>query len=812
MGAPFRRGRDGLACFLPALLLILAAAPAAPDAERAAVQQARTELDRGHLPQAQRIVDDALRRFASSDSESAWMLRVMRGEVLLQTGGPAAAQPVLEKPLPQRLHTSEAEVRRLIALAYIAFLRQSPETEQLIANARTIATAHQPALLPNVLLMLALARPQRSEAYTLDAITLARKSGNRVTEAKALANLTKSYVAGHHYNEAIATGERARVLAKELDLQTVLERAEGNVGWAYWEVGDDESAIDLFVHAEAIAAGTGSSSRVAWLNQLGNIHYARHDFAAAERFYRDVVRYGALDADDVGRALANLAVIAIRRGQYDEARRFNNAAFLIKKKNHATEPELRSRILDARISAAQGKTEDAVRLLRSVLAAAKDPGTRWEAEGRLGETYGCAKRAADAIAAFERALALIRKQRAETTDPELRLSFYNPSKEIFDAYVDYLAASGRAADALAATETSRGTLEDALGNARTSSPLDACAIARQQNATLLSYWIGTEHSYVWSVTPTAVTLASLDATVETATDGYRRNLLGPRGTLQLSGAEGQRLFALLVPPAAAALRNGARVIVIADGKLHALNFEMLVAPKPAAHYWIEDVTLIAAGSLRLLASAQPPVSARRSMLLVGDPPQVAPEFPPLQFARAELDNVARHFAPAQRTVLAGPKATPAAYRGAAPGNFAFVHFVAHAVATRKRPLDSSVILGSDASKQYRLYARDIVQQPLHARLVTISSCHGAGARTFTGEGLVGLAWAFLRAGASNVIAALWEVDDRTTPQLMNRMYAEIDKGRDPAAALRIAKLELVHSTGIYRQPRYWATFVVYAGS
>ncbi|MBV8517204.1 MAG: CHAT domain-containing protein [Acidobacteria bacterium] len=811
MGARFRRASERRAWLAPALLLLVFAAPAVPDAERIAAQQARTELDRGHLPQAQRIVDDALRRFASSDSEAAWTLRVMRGEVLMQTGDSAAADKILRKPPPPRWRTSEAEVRRLIALAYIAQTHQSPETEQFIDAAHAIATKHQPALVPNVLLMRALAHPQRAEAYTLDAITLARKAGNRVTEAKALANLTKAYVGAHRYNEAIATGERARAIATELDLQSVLERAEGNVGWAYWEVGDDESAIDPLVRAEAIAARTHSAGRIAWLVLLGDIYYARHDLAAAERFYRDVVTYGAKDANDVGSALANLAVIAIRRGQYDEARRFNSAATAIKKTNHAADAELRSRILDARISAAQGKTDDAVRVLQSVLGTATDVRTRWEAEGRLGEAYGRAKRASDAVAAFDRALALIRKQRAATTDPELRLSFYNPSKEIFDAYVDYLAGSGRAADALAVTETSRGTIEEGLGNARASAPLDARAVARQQNATLVSYWIGTERSWVWSATPDAVTVAPLDATVDTAAETYRRNLLGARGTLQLSGNAGQRLFTLLVPPAAAALRNGARVIVIADGKLHALNFETLVAPKPAPHYWIEDVTLVAAGSLRLLPRAQTANSAK-SMLLVGNPPQVAPEFPPLQFARAELDNVARHFPPAHRKVLAGPEATPAAYRGASPERFAFVHFVAHGVATRKRPLDSSVILGNDATKHYRLFARDIVLQPLHARLVTISSCHGAGTRAFTGEGLVGLAWAFLRAGASNVIAALWEVDDRTTPQLMNRMYDELDRGRDPASALRIAKLEIERAQTIYRQPRYWATFVVYAGS
>ncbi len=165
----------------------------------------------------------------------------------------------------------------------------------------------------------------------------------------------------------------------------------------------------------------------------------------------------------------------------------------------------------------------------------------------------------------------------------------------------------------------------------------------------------------------------------------------------------------------------------------------------------------------------------------------------------------------RHTTLAGAGATPSAYTGAKPESYAYVHFVAHGVAARQRPLDSAVILGRDANG-YKLYARDVIDHPLKARLVTISSCHGAGKRAFAGEGLVGLAWAFLRAGAHEVVAALWEVNDASTVQLMDEMYASIHAGQAPVDALRAAKLKLLHSNGIYRKPQYWAPFVLYSGS
>ncbi|WP_433985170.1 CHAT domain-containing protein [Tunturiibacter empetritectus] len=59
----------------------------------------------------------------------------------------------------------------------------------------------------------------------------------------------------------------------------------------------------------------------------------------------------------------------------------------------------------------------------------------------------------------------------------------------------------------------------------------------------------------------------------------------------------------------------------------------------------------------------------------------------------------------------------------------------------------------------------------------MSACDSAGKRIYSSEGLVGLSWAFLRAGAQNVVASLWEVNDASTPKLMDVFYAAIARGR-----------------------------------
>jgi len=102
--------------------------------------------------------------------------------------------------------------------------------------------------------------------------------------------------------------------------------------------------------------------------------------------------------------------------------------------------------------------------------------------------------------------------------------------------------------------------------------------------------------------------------------------------------------------------------------------------------------------------------------------------------------------------------------------------------------------------------------PLHADLVTLSACSSAGARTYSGEGSVGLSWAFLRAGARNVVAGLWDVNDMSTASLMADFYSRLTRGAAPTDALREAKLRLVHSSGAYRKPFYWGPFQLYTGA
>src|SRR5256885_16511178 len=130
---------------------------------------------------------------------------------------------------------------------------------------------------------------------------------------------------------------------------------------------------------------------------------------------------------------------------------------------------------------------------------------------------------------------------------------------------------------------------------------------------------------------------------------------------------------MLVAPAASLLRpasslpkNEAKVFIVPDGSLNTLNFETLLVPGASLHYWIEDVAIADASSLRMLAAARANKKATGSLLLIGDAVSPSADYPELRQASPEIDNVDTHFPPAQQQIFAREHATPAAYLDSKP--------------------------------------------------------------------------------------------------------------------------------------------------
>ena len=77
-----------------------------------------------------------------------------------------------------------------------------------------------------------------------------------------------------------------------------------------------------------------------------------------------------------------------------------------------------------------------------------------------------------------------------------------------------------------------------------------------------------------------------------------------------------------------------------------------------------------------------------------------------------------------------------------------------------------------------------------------------------GEGLTGMTRAWMYAGAPRVVASLWRVDDAATAALMRHFYQGLIRDRRPAAAALAEARKAVARMPGWRDPYYWAGFVL----
>ena len=124
-------------------------------------------------------------------------------------------------------------------------------------------------------------------------------------------------------------------------------------------------------------------------------------------------------------------------------------------------------------------------------------------------------------------------------------------------------------------------------------------------------------------------------------------------------------------------------------------------------------------------------------------------------------------------------------------------------------------LAPNGSDDGRLEVHEVFALRLSARLLVLSACQtalgsGAVADVPPGEDWVGLVEGFLYAGAANVLATLWSVEDRATARLMSSFYRELASGRSESAALAEAQRAALKDPRT-AHPFYWAGFVLSGG-
>jgi CHAT domain-containing protein/Tfp pilus assembly protein PilF len=267
---------------------------------------------------------------------------------------------------------------------------------------------------------------------------------------------------------------------------------------------------------------------------------------------------------------------------------------------------------------------------------------------------------------------------------------------------------------------------------------------------------------------------------------------------------------LVAPVEEAGLLDGvARLVLVPHGELHYLPFAALMEAGPRSRFLVQRYELTTTPSASVwLALGRRHRQPGSGVLAMAPEDRVLPE------TKREVGVVAR-FAGREGEVLIGGSASEARFRREAPDQ-RIIHLATNGVFNRHNPLFSHVLLAPGAGEDGRLEVHEVFGLRLRADLVVLSACQtglgsGVAADIPPGDDWVGLTRAFLSAGAGEVIATLWPVDDRGTAELMAAFYGRFGEGRDAVTALASAQREMLASQAT-SHPYYWAGFTVVGGA
>lgn len=343
-----------------------------------------------------------------------------------------------------------------------------------------------------------------------------------------------------------------------------------------------------------------------------------------------------------------------------------------------------------------------------------------------------------------------------------------------------------------------------------------------KDSAVIAYLVGEKKTLVFAISgrsddPAVATIDISRSELESQVAAYVAKLQNRDLTY---AADSAKLYALLVAPIASAIAHANVVCIVPDGVLWRLPFPSL---RSNGTFIVEKKAVFYAPSLAALqlASSRTRHRSRRSILAFGNPTfdrgtseairvingeEVLAD---LGAAATEAREVAGMYS--SSLVLSGAEATEAIVKKRA-AEYDVLHFATHALVADSQPMYSSIVMSASDGGGHEdglLEARELLGLDVRADLVVLSACSTARGDIRSGEGLVGLAWAFLIAGSPTTIGSQWKVASRSTAELMIEFHRALTGERrlGKAEALRSAQLRLMQK-GAYRHPFYWSPFIV----
>ena len=259
------------------------------------------------------------------------------------------------------------------------------------------------------------------------------------------------------------------------------------------------------------------------------------------------------------------------------------------------------------------------------------------------------------------------------------------------------------------------------------------------------------------------------------------------------------------------LLHGGELILVPEGPLCLAPFAAFVDSNSR---YLSDVCRIrvipSLTSLKLIADSPDGYHSKTGVLLVGDPwvqevvirGKILEQLP---CARREVQMIGRMF---NTKPLIGKEASKSEVLRRL-SSVTLIHIAAHGrMETGEIALAPNTTRASQipANDDFLLTMKDITSVKIRARLVVLSCCH-SGRGEIKAEGVVGIARAFLGAGARAVLVSLWAIDDDATLQFMKSFYSHLVKGISASESLNRA-MKHMRESDEFNEVKHWAPFVL----
>lgn len=777
----------------------------------------------GDFGRAATFYQDALATWRAREewAEAAAALHGL-GQLELRRGDYPAAVRALQEALTVYDRTGpllEAlQVRRELAGALAAegelqrALESLRQTQQLADSARAPAAGRAGLALARADLAVQLNTPAEAERLYGRAEFLYRQSGDRAGEAEAQEGRGLVLVARGDYGRAQLLLESARRTQLAVGNQRSGALAWLSLAQVALKRGDTVTARSQLSRAHGDLQRIGDPvATAAVLNERAMLEASAGAAAIAESLYvLGLHTLGSRLAPDVSwRLHAGLGVLLRGRGDLDVAARELRAAA------GDVERASRSFTLAERRSAFLSDKWDVYVQLALTERLRNRPHGAFEAAERLRARQMLELLTLGRVAAADTAPELVeREQDLRRRIAELMLRDGDGRAEVLRGVER--AAAVRDRDALSQAQDAYAELLLELRERRPghvaliSSPPPAMPEVAQRlsvDEAFIEYLVSDSGSLAFIVTRDSFAVRELGGRRHELARlvAFARGTLGRPGSGITDSLWRGPLFALyqhLIAPLeeTGLLMGKTRLVLAPHAELHYLPFAALL--DSAKQFLIQryEVTTTPSASVWLALSDRPQRAGEGVLALAPRPDE-------LPASRREAIAIER-FTDAR--VLIGSTATESAFRRDAPGR-RVLHLATYGILNKNNPLFSFVQLEAGDGQDGRLEVHEVFGLGLSADLVVLSACQtglGSGALSDVpaGDDWVGLARAFLHAGAGNVVATLWPVDDWATAALMERFYERYSAGAEPVRALAAAQRALLRESAT-GHPFYWAGFV-----